>query len=138
MDQLPPMDMYLSESRINADEEEVIDQENIKPGGKSICHASVQLVLQQHGTIKMYPHIQSELFELDILPDPRLYGINAQRLRDLARNLCSKCGSSFEANYENYMLHRQSEARFLWICLHRSRQSFKPHQTIKPLQTTEH
>jgi hypothetical protein len=46
------MDMYLSESRINADDEKVLDQENIKPGGKSICHASVQLVLQQHGTIK--------------------------------------------------------------------------------------
>jgi hypothetical protein len=39
------MDIYLSESRIS-------NQENIKPGGKSICHASVQLVSQQHGTCK--------------------------------------------------------------------------------------
>ncbi len=46
------MDIYLSESRVNADEEEILDSENIKPGGKSICHASVQLVSQQHGTIK--------------------------------------------------------------------------------------
>ncbi len=46
------MDIYLSESRINADEEEILDTENIKPGSKSICHASVQLVSQQHGTIK--------------------------------------------------------------------------------------
>jgi hypothetical protein len=34
------MDMYLSESRINAEEEEVLDQENIKPGGKSIDYAT--------------------------------------------------------------------------------------------------
>jgi hypothetical protein len=45
------MDIYLSESRINVDEEEILDTENIKPGGKSICRASVQLVSQQHGTI---------------------------------------------------------------------------------------
>ncbi len=44
MEQFPPMDIYLSESTINSDEEEILDMENIKPGGKSICHASVQLV----------------------------------------------------------------------------------------------
>jgi hypothetical protein len=54
---------------------------------------------------RKYPHIQSELFELDILPDPRLFGINVSLLRQLARSLCSQCGSSFEATYENYMLH---------------------------------
>ncbi len=43
------MDIYLSESRITADEEEILDTENIKPGGKSICHASVQLLLHQNG-----------------------------------------------------------------------------------------
>jgi hypothetical protein len=41
------MDIYLSEARINSDEEEILDVENIKPGDKSICRASVQLVLQQ-------------------------------------------------------------------------------------------
>ncbi len=46
------MDIYLSESRINVDEEEILDTESIKPGGKSICHASVELVSQQQGTIK--------------------------------------------------------------------------------------
>jgi hypothetical protein len=46
------MDIYLSESWINVDEEDILDTESIKPGGKSICHASVQLVSQQHGTIK--------------------------------------------------------------------------------------
>ncbi len=39
----------LSELRITADEEEILDTENIKPGGKSICHASVQLLLHQDG-----------------------------------------------------------------------------------------
>jgi hypothetical protein len=42
---LPPMDIYLSEARIS-------NQESIKPGDKSICHASVQLESQQHGTLK--------------------------------------------------------------------------------------
>ena len=46
------MDIYLSEARINADEEDILDTETIKPGGKSICHASVELVSQQQGTIK--------------------------------------------------------------------------------------
>jgi hypothetical protein len=44
------MDLYLSESRLNEDEEkEILDVENIKPGSKSICHASVQLVLKRGG-----------------------------------------------------------------------------------------
>jgi hypothetical protein len=54
---------------------------------------------------RRFPNIQPELFELDILPDPRLYGINVQRLRSLARHLCSECERSFEPNYENYMVH---------------------------------
>jgi len=57
---------------------------------------------------RQYPDIKSELFELDILPDPRLYGIDVSRLRRLARSdsiACSQCGSTFEATYENYMLH---------------------------------
>ena len=41
------MDLYLSEARLNENEEEILDVENIKPGSKSICHASVQLVLQR-------------------------------------------------------------------------------------------
>jgi hypothetical protein len=43
------MDIYLSELRITADEEEILDTENIKPGDKSICHASVQLLLNHRG-----------------------------------------------------------------------------------------
>ena len=39
------MDIYLSEARIS-------NQGNIKPGGKSICHASVQLESQQHSIPK--------------------------------------------------------------------------------------
>ena len=41
--------IYLSELRITADEEEILDTENIKPGDKSICHASVQLLLNHRG-----------------------------------------------------------------------------------------
>ena len=44
------MDLYLSEARLNENEEEILDVENIKPGSKSICHASVQLVLQRGGS----------------------------------------------------------------------------------------
>jgi hypothetical protein len=54
---------------------------------------------------RRFPDIQSELFELDILPDPRLYGIDVQRLRHLARHLCSVYERTFEPNYENYMIH---------------------------------
>ena len=39
------MDIYLSEARIS-------NQGNIKPGGKSICHANVQLESQQHSIPK--------------------------------------------------------------------------------------
>ena len=48
------MDIYLSESRINGDEEDILDTESIKPGGKSICHASVQLVSKQQGAVKTF------------------------------------------------------------------------------------
>ena len=44
------MDIFLSELRIAADEEEILDLENIRPGSKSICHASVQLMLDRRGT----------------------------------------------------------------------------------------
>ncbi len=45
----------MSELRITAEEqetleteEEILEAENIKPGSKSICHASVQLLLNHH------------------------------------------------------------------------------------------
>jgi hypothetical protein len=45
------MDIYLSASRITAEEEEILNTESIKPGSKSICHARVQLLLHQDGVI---------------------------------------------------------------------------------------
>ncbi len=44
------LDIFLSELRIAADEEEILDLESIRPGSKSICHASVQLMLDRRGT----------------------------------------------------------------------------------------
>jgi hypothetical protein len=41
------MDIYLSELRITADEEETFKSESIRPGSKSICHASIQLLLER-------------------------------------------------------------------------------------------
>jgi hypothetical protein len=41
--------LFLSELRIAADKKETLDLENIKPGSKSICHASVQLMLDRIG-----------------------------------------------------------------------------------------
>jgi hypothetical protein len=41
------MDIYLSELRITADEEEILKTESIRPGSKSICHASIQLLLER-------------------------------------------------------------------------------------------
>ena len=48
----PTMDMYMSELRIMDEEledpgteREILETESIKPGSKSICHASVQLLL---------------------------------------------------------------------------------------------
>ncbi len=41
------MDIYLSELRITADEEEILKTESIRPGTKSICHASMQLLLER-------------------------------------------------------------------------------------------
>ena len=52
MEILPTMDIYISESRINVGEEDILDTESIKPGGKSICHASVQLASQQQEAVK--------------------------------------------------------------------------------------
>ena len=40
----------MSELRITSEEKEVLNTENIKPGSKSICHASVQVLLGQKGT----------------------------------------------------------------------------------------
>ena len=45
------MNIYLSESRITEEEEEILNTESIKPGSKSICHARVQLLLHQDGAI---------------------------------------------------------------------------------------
>jgi hypothetical protein len=47
---LPPMDIYMAELRITADEEETLETESIRPGSKSICHASVQLQVGRRGT----------------------------------------------------------------------------------------
>ncbi len=51
----PTMDIYMSELRIMDEEpetlgaeREILETENIKPGGKFICHASVQLLLNHH------------------------------------------------------------------------------------------
>ena len=45
------MDIYMSELRIMDEEVETFKTESIKPGSKSICHASVQLQLD-HQEIK--------------------------------------------------------------------------------------
>ena len=42
------MDMYMSESRIMDEDAETFKTESIKPGSKSICHASAQLLLDCH------------------------------------------------------------------------------------------
>ncbi len=47
---------------------------------------------------RMYPNIERDLFELDNLPDPRLYGIDVMQLRSIARR-------AFQLNYESYMTH---------------------------------
>jgi hypothetical protein len=44
------MDIYMAELRITADEEEILETESIRPGSKSICHASVQLQVGRKGT----------------------------------------------------------------------------------------
>jgi hypothetical protein len=41
------MDIYLSELRITEDEEEILKTESIRPGTKSICHASMRLLLER-------------------------------------------------------------------------------------------
>ncbi len=58
---------------------------------------------------EIHPEYQMDLFELDDLPDPRLYNIDVTKLRQLARSACSECGSMFEASYENYMLKIEKE-----------------------------
>ncbi len=40
----------MAESRIAADEEEILETESIRPGSKSICHAGVQLQVGRKGT----------------------------------------------------------------------------------------
>ena len=58
-----------------------------------------------HWQLKLaHPDYQIELFELDDLPDPRLYNIDIVHLRRLARQACSDCGNRFDPTYENYML----------------------------------
>ena len=54
---------------------------------------------------RLYPNERYALFELDDLPDPRLYGINVQQLRDLARRQCDECGGPFDPTYEAYLIH---------------------------------
>jgi hypothetical protein len=43
------MDIYFSELRITADEEEILESESIRPGpgSKSICHSSIQLLFER-------------------------------------------------------------------------------------------
>jgi hypothetical protein len=143
------MDIYLSESRISADEEEILELENIKPGGKSICHASVQLVSQQHGIIKTAKAKLDSCGSVSIahgnllnqikpskhykLPNVRLRGIGSKTNMLKEVDKLKEQEMQTARSYQN----RQGEARFLWIGLHRSRQPFTPHQTIKPLQITE-
>ena len=38
----------MSELRVTEEEQEILETESIKPGSKSICHASVQLLLDHH------------------------------------------------------------------------------------------
>ena len=45
-----------------------------------------------------------ELFELDDLPDPRLYDIDVKQLRLLARQKCDECGGLFDLTYEDYLI----------------------------------
>jgi hypothetical protein len=40
------MNIYMSEERIISEEMDLLDIENIKPGSKSICHASVKVLLR--------------------------------------------------------------------------------------------
>jgi hypothetical protein len=63
-----------------------------------------------HWQLKLaHPDYQIELFELDDLPDPRLYNIDVVQLRRLARQACSDCGTRFDPTYENYMLEVEKE-----------------------------
>ncbi len=43
------MDIYMAELRITADEEEILETESIRPGNKSIRHASVKLQVGRKG-----------------------------------------------------------------------------------------
>ncbi len=54
---------------------------------------------------RQYPDHQYELFELDDLPDPRLYGIDVHQLQNLARRQCSECGGPFDPSYEAYLIN---------------------------------
>ncbi len=40
----------MSEIRITSEDRDILDIENIKPGSKSICHASVKILLDRRGT----------------------------------------------------------------------------------------
>jgi hypothetical protein len=63
-----------------------------------------------HWQLKLvHPNHHIELFELDDLPDPRLYNIDVVHLRRLARKACSDCGSRFDPTYENYMLEVEKD-----------------------------
>ena len=51
---LDTMDIYMSEVRITSENKDVLISESIRPGSKSICHASVKVLSGQNGTtIKM-------------------------------------------------------------------------------------
>jgi hypothetical protein len=54
---------------------------------------------------RLYPDIKYDLFELDDLPDPRLYGIDVKLLRNLARRQCDECGGPFDPSYEGYLIN---------------------------------
>jgi hypothetical protein len=54
---------------------------------------------------RLYPTERYGLFELDDLPDPRLYGINVRQLRALARRQCDECGGPFDPTFEAYLIH---------------------------------
>jgi hypothetical protein len=54
---------------------------------------------------QQYPDNIYPLYELDDLPDPRLYGIDVKQLRNLARRQCSDCGGPFDPSYEAYLIN---------------------------------
>jgi hypothetical protein len=45
--------------------------------------------------------MEKRLYEIDDVPDPRLYRINVQKLRDLANERCSECAIKMDTRGRN-------------------------------------